>query len=129
MDYLFWKAMHSGVRWLAVGAAVVALVLLIVGLVTKGKYGRPHTLTFSVLNGLLGIQLLLGILLIVINRAASGNVIQHLLFNLAGMIVIATGSARAKRATGASQFQTALVRLLIGMVLIFVGVSRVNGWA
>lgn len=125
---MFWKAMHSGIRWLAVMTAIIALLLLLVGVVTKGKYGRSHIITFSVLNGLLGIQFLLGVLLIIINKSASGNVIQHLLLNLAGIMIIATGSAGAKRASGSDQFKIALIRLLIGMVLIFIGVSRVNGW-
>lgn len=135
MDYSFWVEAHSGIRWLVVLAGLVALGRTVIGLLQNASYSQIDRRLFSILNGLLGLQFVLGLVLIVWRGISFGwNTLGNPLLHLAIMLVAigvvgATGGRMKRAARGAEAFRTGTVGLLVAAILVFVGVAVVNGWA
>lgn len=135
MDYGFWVEAHSGIRWLIVLAGLIALGRVIYGWTQNKLYGKLDQRLFAVLNGLLGLQFVLGLVLIVWRGVAMGwgtliNPLVHLVIMLAAIgIVGATGSRMKRTDTSQAAFRIGTVGLLVAAVLVFAGVVVVNGWS
>lgn len=133
MDYTFWVAMHSGIRWLIILAFVLVLVKYLLGVVGNSQYAAIDKSLLSVFSTLTIVQFLLG-LVIIIWRTTLGpvpaQVWAHLLVMIIAVGVVASTGGRTRRAVGdALKFRTGLIGTLISAVIILLGVTVVGGWS
>jgi hypothetical protein len=135
MDIAFVQNLHSGVRWLVVLAGAVALVRFAVGLMATQPYDAIGRISMSVLNALLGIQFVIGLVLIfwkgiIVGTAQYwGYAWGHGIVMIAVLGVAGATSGRVKRAaTDQQKWRIGTIGLLIVAVLVIVGVMAVNGW-
>lgn len=135
MDIAFVQDLHSGVRWLVVIAGLVGLIRFAVGMFGKQAYDRIGRISLSAFNALIGIQFLIGVVLLIwkgfINNTAAywGYAGGHALIMVAAIGLAGATSGRVKRAASDEQkWRIGTFGLLIVAVLIYVGVMSVNGW-
>ena len=127
---------HSGIRWLVVIFAVIALVRFAVGYARGDKYGEREQQIWTALSMTVRLQFVLGLIVFVWGIASSfGSAWIRIAGEHAFTIIIAIAalemaSARAKRGTDPKQqFMTSLIGVLVAFILIFLGVARVSGWS
>src|SRR3954468_22491999 len=72
---------HSGLRFLVLLAAVVALVVQALGVFGSRPYGRPSRISMAAFSGLLDLQLLLGVAMVVLG-CFYGALMGHMLMML-----------------------------------------------
>ena len=135
MDFVFVQNLHSGVRWLVVVAGLVALGRFAVGMFASQAYDKFGRVSMSAFSGLLGIQFLIGLVLLLwkgfalSNASYWGIALGHAIVMIAAIGVAGATSGRVKRAeTDAQKWRIGTIGLLIVAVLIYVGVLSVNGW-
>lgn len=127
-NFLF--AAHSGLRWLVVLAALVALVWMIVGLVQRRTYDQLARRIMLAFSGLLSLQWLLGLVLfVVLGSFELAHRWEHLV-----TMTIAVGVShmhnRWKAAPDAVRFRNGLIIVVVVLVLVYIGVARLpQGWA
>lgn len=125
----FLLGLHSGVRWLVVLITVIALIKLIIGLVQKQSYDTLTQRIMLAFSGLTSLQWLIGlILLLALGTFNSGMIWSH-----AGVMTVAVAVShlhnRWKRSPDAIRYRNSLIVVIAVLVLVFVGVSIVNGWS
>lgn len=139
MDINFMIALHSGVRWLVILAGVVVLAKSVLGLATGGKYTSLDTTLWRVLTGALGIQFLLG-LIVLIWRGVTlggdagslywGRAITHALVMFGVVVGVSIASVRARKGeTDRQKFITGVVALAVASLLTLYGVGIFMGWS
>ena len=121
--------MHSGVRWLVVLVTVIALVKLAIGVMQKQPYDNLTRRIMLAFSGLITVQWLLGIiLLLVLGTFNSGAIWGH-----AGVMTVAVAVShmhnRWKKSDDATRNRMSLMIVAAVLVLVFVGVTLVNGWS
>jgi heme A synthase len=117
---------HSGLRYLVLLAAVVALVIQLVGTLRSAPYQRPSRISMAAYVGLLDLQALLGIVLVVLGCFYPA-VIGHLMMMLFALIVVHACSVLArKQASGRRAHGIALAGVVISLALIVGGISAIG---
>jgi hypothetical protein len=117
---------HSGLRFLVLLAAVVALLVQAMGVFGRRPYERPSRISMAVFTGLLDLQMLLGIGMVVLG-CFYGALMGHLL-----MMVLAIGAAHGcsayarKQADGRRAHTVALVGVILALLLIVGGISAIG---
>ncbi|MFL5382862.1 MAG: hypothetical protein ACJ8GN_10145, partial [Longimicrobiaceae bacterium] len=109
---------HSGLRYLVLLAAVVALIVQALGVFGRQPYGRPSRISLAVYSGLLDLQVALGLVMLVLG-CFSGALMWHLL-----MMVLAIGALHGckayarKQADGRRAHTVALVGVVLAVALM-----------
>jgi hypothetical protein len=117
---------HSGLRFLVLLAAVVALVVQAMGLFGRRPYDRPSRLSMAAFTGLLDLQVLLGIALVALG-CFYGPLMGHLM-----MMLLAAAAAHGcsvfarKQADGRRAHTVALVGVVLALLLIVVGIGAIG---
>jgi hypothetical protein len=117
---------HSGLRYLVLVAALVALVLLVRGRMTGTQYGGAARTAGAVFVGLLDLQLLIGLLLLVLlpyYPALIGHIIMMVL-----AVAIAHGARVAARKAGteAKRYTWATASIVVPFLLIVGGIMAIG---
>ena len=119
---------HSGVRWLVVVMTVVAFGWLLFRYLQNQSYDKRTHIIMASWAGLVGLQWILGIVLMLVLGTFTGMQWSH-----AGTMTIALAVAHAyvplKKRPDKVRFTGGLASIIAVMVLVFVGVQLVNGWA
>ena len=118
---------HSIFRWIVVIVGIVTFVKLILGVVQKSSFtnlDRRLTLLYSIS---VDIEVLLGILTLILLGFNQVR-LEHAVTMVLALIAVHIPS-RWRSAPDAVRFcRNTLISFAISLVLIFVGVSIVNGW-
>ncbi|MBE2183099.1 MAG: hypothetical protein IAE89_06720 [Anaerolineae bacterium] len=129
----FWQILdyaHSGFRWIVMLAAVVALVYMIYGLVTRRAYDRRAGLVMTIFVRCIEIQWLLGLILIVLKAIALGGFLPawwgHLIL-MTVAVVVAHMYMGFKRRPDNIRYVIGLVAIIAVLVLIILGVMALGG--
>ena len=137
MNFNFWLTMHSHTRWLVVIIGIVTLLAMAIGWITKMKYGVWHSRLLMLLNTSLGIQFILGLVVIVLGMMGEFTPlrVRHAMEHATAMVIALAipGIAQArirKTPTDQGKFMLGTLALVVVGLLIYVGVIVVNklGW-
>jgi heme A synthase len=117
---------HSGLRYLVLLAAVVAIVYLGFGLLTRREHDRGARIVMSAFVGLLDLQILLGIGLVatgVFYPALMGHLMMMVLAAAAahGLSVLSRKAAEPRRRYG-----MALAGVVLALLLIVGGITAIG---
>jgi hypothetical protein len=125
----FLLGLHSGVRWLVVLITIIALIKLILGLVQKQSYDMLTQRIMMAFSGLTSLQWLIGLILLI----ALGNFSSGMIWSHAGVMTVAVAIShmhnRWKRSPDVIRYRNSLIVVIVVLVLVFIGVSIVNGWS
>ncbi len=126
------RAAHSGVRWLVVIASIVALLWLTYGLVTRRRYDRLSQRIMTLFSSLVGLQWLIGIVFLIVLGAATTFAVrtrwEHAV-TMTLVLAVAHVHMMLKRRSDRVRWIGGLVSIVAALVLVYVGVSLVGGWA
>jgi hypothetical protein len=117
---------HSGLRFLVLLAAVVALVVQAMGVFGRREYGRPSRISMAAFTGLLDLQIVLGIAMVALG-CFYGALMGHLM-----MMVLAAGAAHgcsvfARRQADARRAHTvSLVGVVLALAIIVGGIGAIG---
>ena len=117
---------HSGLRFLVLLAAVVALVVQAMGVFGRRPYDRPSRLSMAAFTGLLDLQVLLGIALVALG-CFYGPLMGHLM-----MMLLAAAAAHGcsvfarKQADGRRAHTVALAGVVLALLLIVAGIGAIG---
>jgi hypothetical protein len=117
---------HSGLRFLVLLAAVVALVVQALGVFGSRPYGRPSRISMAAFSGLLDLQLLLGVAMVVLG-CFYGALMGHMLMMLLAAAAQHGCSVYArKQADGRRAHTVGLVGVVLALLLIVGGISAIG---
>ncbi len=129
--YEFMKNFHSGWRWLIVLVGVLAILKLLLGLVSRGKWSKLDQVLGAATPIMLDVQWLLGIVLYIMGSwyaspaAVAGA--EHPVTMTLAMVAAHVGWSRAKKSSDdGAKFRNALLGFVIAGVLIALGIWRVT---
>jgi len=117
---------HSGLRFLVLLAAVVALVVQAMGVFGRRPYERPSRISIAAFTGLLDLQIVLGIALVALG-CFYGALMGHLM-----MMVLAAAAAHGcsvfarKQADGRRAHTVALVGVVLALLLMVGGIGAIG---
>ncbi len=123
---------HSYWRWVVVVLLLVTFIKMLIGWVSRSGWGDLDTNLTKWLGMSLGIQFLLGLLVLILNVVTVGTayiqsaaVIEHTVSNFIAVIL---GSLSFKRAPVTTRFRNKTIALLLAVVFIYRAVAVVGGW-
>jgi len=117
---------HSGLRFLVLLLALVALVVLARGLMGRRPYDGAARGVMSAFVGSLHLQLVLGIVMVVMGRFYPA-LIGHMVTMVLAVGAATMMSAWARRSTEAERgYKMALAGVVVSLVLIVVGISAIG---
>jgi hypothetical protein len=117
---------HSGLRFLVLLAAVVALVVQALGVFGSRPYERPSRISMAAFSGLLDLQLLLGIAMVALG-CFYGALMGHML-----MMLLAAGAQHGcsvyarKQADGRRAHTVGLAGVVLALLLIVAGIGAIG---
>lgn len=121
---------HSGLRWLVLLVAVLAIIKYLIGWLQRGQYKGMDRGLMAAFSGLLDLQSLLGVILLVWSGLAGVGFpffrIAHGLIMVAAAVV-AHMSRRWKNADDATRFRNHLFLIVGSLVLVLIGISILPG--
>lgn len=117
---------HSGLRYLVLLAALVAAVVLVMGLAGRKPYAKPARISVAAFTGLLDLQMLLGVGMVVFGifyPSLIGHLTMMILAAAAahGSSVLARQQQDARRAHG-----IALAGVVLALLLIVGGITAIG---
>ena len=116
---------HSGLRYLVLAAAVIALVF-VVGQRYAGGLERARRISTAAFVGVLDLQVLLGLVLFFL-RPFYGQLIGHIVMMLLALVTAHVFSARLKRTTDAGRaFVTGLLGVVLTLVFVVGGILAIG---
>ena len=117
---------HSGLRYLVLLAGLLAVVVLATGLSGKRPFDRGGRGATAAFNGLLDLQIVLGVLLVALGRYYP-QVIGHLMMMVLAAVVTHVASVFARKQPDVrKQYQLALAGVVIALVLIVLGIGAIG---
>jgi hypothetical protein len=131
ISYEFMKNFHSGWRWLVVLVGALAILKLLLGVVSRGKWSKLDQALGAATPIMLDVQWLLGIVIYIMgqwyaNPAAVAGAEHPTTMTLA-LIAAHIGWSRAKQASDdGAKFRNALLGFVVAGVLIALGIWRVT---
>lgn len=131
MNILFMA--HSGLRWLILLVAVVAIVKFTLGWLKGGAFKGMDRGLAAGFSGLMDLQATLGIVFLIWNGLAAGigfprHRIEHGLVMILAAIVGHLAS-RWKNADDTTRFRNSLFVIIASLILVLIGISILpNGW-
>jgi hypothetical protein len=121
---------HSGLRWLVLLIALIAIVKFLIGWLQHGPYKGMDRGLMAAFSGLLDLQSLLGVILLVWSGLAGVGFpffrIAHGLIMVAA-VVVAHMSRRWKDADDATRFRNHLFLIVGSLILVLIGISILPG--
>jgi len=121
---------HSGVRWLILLVAVVAIVKFLLGWLRGGPFKGMDRGLMSGFSGLMDLQVTLGIILMLWSGFAGVGFPRYRLEHALTMIiaaVVAHMSARWKNADDRTRFRNNLFLIVGSLILVLIGISILPG--
>jgi hypothetical protein len=126
-EFLF--NLHSGLRWIVLLLAIVALVMNIYALVSKRSPDDNLVKTsMRVWTISLDVQWLVGIILLLVMGLFGRTQIEHAVANTLALIVAHSAVAFRKR-PAQTRLIANIATIVIALVIIVVAVALVGGWA
>jgi hypothetical protein len=124
---------HSGWRYLVIAIAIVALVKLLIGLVSRSKWSKLDQALGAAFPIIFDIQLLLGLVLWVLQGRWSGEDMlrswEHPIIMIVSILVAHIAWSRTKKAgSDAGKFRTAFIGFLIAALVMGLGVAQITGY-
>lgn len=123
---------HSGIRWLVVAVAVLAIVKLLMTWLGKGNFGKADSILTKSFIGMMDLQMVLGISMIiwfVVNEMPVGMHRWEHAGTMLVALIVAHLSAKWKRAPGPVRARNTLIVFVISLILVAAGISRLpQGW-
>lgn len=117
---------HSGLRWVILLVAVVAIVKFTIGWLKGGPFKGMDRGLVSGFSGLMDLQVLLGLIFLIWNGLAPNvgfprHRIEHA-FIMIVAAVVAHLSARWKKAEDKIRFRNSLFVILASLALVLIGI-------
>lgn len=117
---------HSGLRYLVLIAALVALIVMALGAFGRKPFGKPSRISLAVFSGLLDLQILLGIAMVVMG-CFYGALMGHLAMMILAAIALHALSAYGRKQADARRAHTiALVGVVLALLLIAAGIGAIG---
>jgi len=117
---------HSGLRYLVLLAALVAVAYLLRGWVARRAWDRAARVVGAMFTGLLDLQALLGIG-VALARPWEGRYVGHVVMMLLALVVAHAFSSSAKRvADDHARYGRALLAVIVPVVLIIGGILAIG---
>jgi uncharacterized membrane protein len=127
MDNFLFHA-HSGLRWLVVAASLIAFVWLLSGLLQPRPYGENTRRIMLAWSSLLGVQWVLGIVLLVTRGTFLAHELEHS-FTMTLALIMAHLYLPFKKRTDLARHRIGLMIIAGTALLIYIGVARLpQGW-
>jgi uncharacterized membrane protein SirB2 len=121
-------AAHSGLRWLVVLAAVLAIVYFVFGLLTKRSYDRPAGLLMTVFVRSMELQWALGLVLIVVQGLGNATSAQWTHLGIMTVAVIIVHAYMAfRRRPDSVKYAGGLGVIAATLIAVVIGVSALGG--
>lgn len=124
--------LHSIVRWLIVLTAAIAVIKFAAGWLFRSKFKGMDSGLTSAFSGLMDLQVALGLIFMIWNGVTAGGFPMYRIEHALTMFLAAGIShlpARGKHSPDAVRFRNGLISILIALVLVYLGVSRLpGGW-
>lgn len=132
LHFILLKA-HSGIRWLVLVVAIIAIVKLLITWLGKKEFDKMDNGITRGFVGLLDLQMLLGLSLVVWFLVNAGTLdhfrIEHAVTNLIAIIVAHVGVKKWRGAPGPIRARNTLLMFILAFLLIGVAISRLpQGW-
>ena len=121
---------HSGLRWLVLLVALVAIVKFLLGWLTRGSFKGMDRGLMAGYSGLLDLQSALGIIFLLWNGFTGAGFPRYRLEHGLIMIVaavVAHLSSRWKNAEDAVRFRNNLFLIVASLVLVLIGIAILPG--
>ena len=117
---------HSGLRYLVLLAALVALVIQAMGAFGDRPYERPSRLSMAAFTGLLDLQMLLGLAMVVLG-CFYGALIGHLMMMVLAIAAAHGASSFAKKQADARKaHRISLAGVVVALVLVTGGIMSIG---
>lgn len=131
--YSFLFMAHSGWRYLALLALIVAVVKYLMGWLGNGGWGKLDRQIGLITSIVIDIQLLLGLILWAVGAGmglVGANItrtVEHPVWMLIAIVVMHIGWSRTKKAADGDKARTAAITFIVTGLLVAVGVARITG--
>jgi len=119
----FLRTFHGHNKWLVLLALVVALVVQARAALGGREYGKLERATFAAGSGLLGVQLILGLVLLAQYGLALPHVVEHAT-TMVLAFVVAHVPFRYKQRPGPERARAGALCLAAALVLVVTGIAR-----
>jgi hypothetical protein len=117
---------HSGLRYLVLLAAVVALLVLLHGKLTRRPWGSPARISGAVFMGLLDVQVVLGLVLLAV-WTFHPMLIGHIVMMIAAVVIAHGARVAARKApTDEARYNRSLLSVVIPLLLIAGGILAIG---
>jgi hypothetical protein len=124
---------HSITRWIVVILGVALLILMLVGLISKKEeFSKMDNGISRAFAGFVDLQFTIGLILIIWQSIAVGTLLRASMEHAITMLVVAVLAhlpARWNNEPAATRYKNTLITMVVIIVLIYVGVATVGGWA
>jgi hypothetical protein len=131
----FIKHFHSGLRWVVLILALLAIIKALMGMQKKSAFTNADNKISLVLISFMDIQLIIGLVLYIFgpmglkNIQNMGNpysrffVMEHLVGMLIAIVIFHVGRSKSKKAIDdASKHKKAFIYYLIGLIIILASI-------
>ena len=121
---------HSGLRWLVLLIALIAIIKFLLGWLTRSPFKGMDRGLMSGYSGLLDLQSVLGIIFLLWNGFTGAGFPRYRLEHGLIMIVaavVAHLSSRWKNAEDAVRFRNNLFLIVASLVLVLIGIAILPG--
>lgn len=121
---------HSGLRWLILLVAVVAIVKFLIGWLRRSQFQGMDRGLMAGFSGLMDLQATLGIILLLWGGLAGAGFPRYRIEHGVIMViaaVVAHMSARWKNADDTVRFRNNLFLIVASLLLVLVGISTLPG--
>lgn len=123
---------HSHLRWLIVVLGLLVLIRCLLGWLSRGKFGTLDRILIGSTGGLLGLQFLLGLVMLLWDGFMGMGFPEYRLAHAVILFVaVYTGSmsSRWKKANGRVRFRNTFLAWGATLALIYLGVAVLpGGW-
>jgi hypothetical protein len=117
---------HSGLRFLVLLAAVVALLVTALGTFASKPWDRPARIATAAFTGLLDLQVVLGIVMLILG-CFYGALMGHLMMMLLAAVVAHGSSLLARRQReGRKAHGVALAGVVLALLLMVGGIAAIG---
>ena len=123
---------HNYWRWVVVVLLLATFIKMLIGWISSSGWGDLDNKLSKWLSMALGLQFVLGLLVLVLNTIAVGGaylqsaaVIEHTVSNF---IAVFLASLSFKKASVSNRFRNKTIALLLAIVFIYRAVAVVGGW-
>lgn len=134
MNYSFLLNLHSGWRYIVLVMLAVAIVLLLIGWLTGGKWSKLVNGFAMFTPIIIDTQLLLGLVLwfvrpdIMASSRWGGNILEHFVTMLVAVVLGHVAAVRIKRSVeDGAKFQNGAIFFILTGLVVSLGVARVTG--